>query len=144
MEGETPNVTGPLPRPDPDSAPYWAATLAGRLELQVCDGCGLVVFYPRARCPRCHGETLTWTVLSGRGTVYASTVVHRPADESMARDVPYVVALVDLAEGARLMTRIVDCPPDAVRAGMAVGVRFRRVSDEAALPEFAPLEALPE
>lgn len=130
----------PLPHPDPDSAPYWAATLAGRLDLQRCGSCGLVVFYPRARCPRCHADALAWSTMSGRGTVYASTVVYRPADESFAADVPYVVALVDLEEGARLMTRIVDCPPDTVRTGMPVTARFRRVSDEAALPVFAPAE----
>lgn len=72
--------------------------------------------------------------------MYASTVVYRPAGESFAADVPYVIALVDLEEGARLMTRIVDCPPDMVRTGMPVTARFRRVSDEAALPVFAPAE----
>jgi len=80
--------------------------------------------------------------MSGRGTVYASTVVHRPADESFAAEVPYVVALVDLEEGPRLMTRIVDCPAEDVRTGMPVAVRFLRVSDEAALPVFAPTEPI--
>jgi uncharacterized OB-fold protein len=133
-------VTPPRPRPDPDTAPFWAATLAGRLDLQRCASCGLVVFYPRARCPRCHGDALVWATMSGRGAVYASTVVHRPADESFAAEVPYVVALVDLDEGARLMARIVGCPPEEVRTGMPVTVRFRQVSDEAALPVFVPAE----
>jgi uncharacterized OB-fold protein len=131
-------VTPPIPHPDPDTAPFWAATLAGRLDLQRCDACHRVVVYPRARCPHCHADSLTWTTMSGRGTVYAATIVYRPADESFAADVPYVVALVDLEEGARLMTRIVDCPPEAVRTGMAVAVRFQPVSDDAALPLFAP------
>lgn len=131
-------MTAPIPHPDPDTAPFWAATLAGRLDLQRCDACRRIVVYPRARCPYCHADALTWTTMSGRGTVYASTIVYRPADESFAADVPYVVALVDLEEGARLMTRIVDCPPASVRTGMAVAVRFRPVSDEAALPVFAP------
>jgi uncharacterized OB-fold protein len=131
-------VTAPIPHPDPDTARYWAATLAGRLDLQRCDACGRVVMYPRARCPYCHADSLTWTTMSGRGTVYASTIVYRPADDSFAADVPYVVALVDLEEGARLMTRIVDCAPADVRTGMTVKVRFQHVSDEAALPVFAP------
>lgn len=129
----------PLPHPDQDSAAFWAATVAGRLNLQRCDACGLVVMYPRARCPRCHADALRWTTMSGRGTVYAATVVQRPLDESFAAEIPYVVALVDLDEGARLMTRIVDCPPAEVRTGMAVTVRFDRVSDEAALPVFVPV-----
>jgi len=134
-------VAPPIPHPDPDTAPFWAATLAGRLDLQRCDACHRVVAYPRARCPHCHAASLTWTTMSGRGTVYASTIVYRAADASFAADVPYVVALVDLEEGARLMTRIVDCPPEAVRTGMAVAVRFESVSDDAALPLFAPERA---
>jgi len=127
----------PVPHPDADSARFWAATLAGRLELPRCRSCGQLVWYPRRRCPGCHGDDLDWEVLSGLGTVYASTVVHR-APESFAGPVPYVVALVDLDEGARLMTNIVDCPPETVAIGMRVGVTFQRVSDQAALPLFAP------
>lgn len=131
-------MTPPIPNPDPDSAPFWAATLAGRLELPRCDRCHRIVVYPRPRCPYCHSSSLTWTHLSGRGTVYASTLVYRPADVSFADEVPYVVALVDLEEGGRLMTRIVDCPADEVHTGMAVTVRFQPISDEAALPVFSP------
>jgi uncharacterized protein len=128
----------PVPRPDADSARFWAATLAGRLELPRCRSCDRLVWYPRRRCPRCLGDDLDWEVLSGLGTVYASTVVNRAPSESFESEVPYVVALVDLDEGARLMTNIVGCPPETVAIGMRVTVTFRRVSDEAALPLFAP------
>lgn len=131
-------MSPPVPVPDADSARYWAATLEGRLELQRCVACGDLVFYPRARCPACHGDRLTWTVLAGTGSVYAFTVVHRPADPSLADAVPYVVALVTLTEGARLMTNIVDCDPTDVHVGMPVAVQFRHVSDAAALPVFSP------
>jgi uncharacterized protein len=134
-------VTRPVPSPDADSAPYWAAARAGRLELQRCRPCGLVVFYPRARCPRCHAADLAWETLSGRGTVHAYTIVHRAPDPSLEDAIPYVVALVDLDEGARLMTNIVDCAPEQVRIGLPVVVRFRPVSDAAALPLFGPLAA---
>jgi uncharacterized OB-fold protein len=71
--------------------------------------------------------------------VYAYTVVHRPAFPALAADVPYVVALVDLAEGARLMTNIVDCPPESVAVGLAVHVQFRSpVPGTHAVPVFAP------
>lgn len=129
------------PVPDRDSAPFWAATVEGRLDLQRCPSCGLVVFYPRARCQRCHAAGLAWETMTGHGTVYAFTIVHRAPDPSLADAVPYVVALVDLAEGARLMTNIVDCRPDDVRIGMPVAVRFQQVSDQVALPLFRPAQA---
>ena len=103
-----------------------------------CRSCDRLVWYPRRRCPRCHGDDLAWETLSGLGTVYASTVVHRAPSPQLEDDVPYVVALVDLDEGARLMTNIVECAPESVEIGMRVGVTFRRVSDDAALPLFAP------
>jgi hypothetical protein len=135
-------VSPPIPVPDADSSRYWAATLEGRLELQRCDACRRLVFYPRARCPRCYGDRLTWTTLAGTGTVHAFTVVHRPADPSLADAVPYVVALVELTEGARLMTNIVGCDPSDVHVGMPVAVSFRPVSDAASLPVFSPVPAV--
>lgn len=131
----------PVPVPDADSRPYWTAAAEGRLALQRCTSCDRLVWYPRARCPRCHGDRLTWETLSGAGTVHAFTVVYRPADPSLEDAVPYVVALVDLAEGARLMTNIVGCEPGDVRIGMAVRVLFREVADGIALPLFEPEEA---
>lgn len=131
-------MTPTAPVPDADSAPFWAATLENRLDLQRCRTCGIVVFYPRARCPACHTAELTWETMSGRGVVHAFTIVHRAPDPARAQDVPYVVALVDLDEGARLMTNLVGCAVDDVSVGMPVVVRFHRVSDQAALPLFAP------
>ena len=128
-----------LPQPDADSTRFWAATLEGRLELQRCRRCDRLVWYPRRRCPNCQADELVWERLSGLGTVYASTVVHRPPTEALAAEVPYVVALVDLDEGARLMTNVVECDPGAVQIGMRVAVTFRPVSDKAALPLFAPV-----
>jgi uncharacterized OB-fold protein len=128
-----------IPRADADSARYWAATVEGRLELPRCGACTLVIAYPRARCPRCHAGDLTWERMAGTGSVYSFTVVHRPSELALARDVPYVVALVDLDEGARLMTNIVGCAPDRVRIGMPVRVRFERVAVRAALPLFEPI-----
>ena len=128
----------PIPRPNPDTAPYWDAARAGRLELQRCTPCDRLVWYPRRRCHRCGSDDLRWETLSGAGEVHAFTVVHRTADPSLADAVPYVVALVDLAEGARLMTNIVDIEPGEVRIGTAVQVRFRMLDDDLALPVFGP------
>lgn len=127
----------PIPRPDPDTLPYWEAARAGRLDLQRCVPCGLLVWYPRRRCHRCGSGELHWETLSGEATVHAFTVVHRAPDPSM--DVPYVVALVDLAEGARLLTNLVDVDPADVEVGLPVRVRFRELAEGRTLPVFGPV-----
>ena len=124
------------PRADPDTRPYWEAARAGRLDLQRCGACNLLVWYPRRRCHRCGSDVLLWETMTGDGSVYAFTVVHRAPDPSV--EVPYVVALVDLAEGARIMTNLVDVDPADVRVGLPVRVRFRRLEGDLALPVFGP------
>jgi uncharacterized OB-fold protein len=126
----------PIPRPDPETQPFWDAAREGRLDLQRCLSCDLLVWYPRRRCHRCGSGDLRWETVSGDATVHAFTVVHRSPDPS--RPTPYVVALVDLVEGARLMTNIVDVDPAAVRIGLAVRVRFRPLDGDIELPVFGP------
>lgn len=105
----------------------------GRFEIQKCAACGRHVFYPRVQCPHCGGPDLDWIAPSGEGTVYSTTVVRRkPADGG-----DYNVALVDLAEGPRMMCRVVELPPEAVRIGMKVTARIAGAG-EAALVEFVP------
>jgi uncharacterized OB-fold protein len=125
----------PAPRPDPESAPYWAATLEGRLVVQRCTACGHSQLYGRAHCLACRGP-VEWVEASGRGTVYSFTVIRQNFSRSFKHLLPYVVALVDLEEGPRLMTNIVGCDPADVTIGSGVHVRFESVSDEAALPLF--------
>jgi hypothetical protein len=83
---------------------------------------------------------LEWAPASGRGEVYSYTTVFRPPTRDFQPDVPYVVAVVELTEGVRVISHIVDCPPDRVRIGMPVEVSFERVSDEIALPQFRPVD----
>ena len=132
----------PAPTIDPDSAPYWEALNAGRLILKSCNGCGKAHFYPRELCPYCHCDDLSWIEASGRGVIYSFTVCRRPAGPAFADEVPYVVALVDLAEGPRMMSRILG-DPAAVAIGQEVEVRFERQSDELVLPFFEVLEQQP-
>jgi uncharacterized OB-fold protein len=127
----------PLPVPDADSAAFWEGAREGRLMIQRCPRCGRHVFYPRLACPHCGGSPLEWVEASGRATVYSFTVVHR-APAAFADEAPYVVALVDLEEGPRMMTRITGLEPRAVRVGMAVEVRFGDLDDELKLPFFGP------
>lgn len=129
------NVTAPIPAVDPDTAPYWEAAWRGVLLIQRCDPCGRYQFYPRARCRRCFG-TVRWIESAGRGRVYAFTVVHRAPHPAFAGRVPYVVALVDLDEGVRLMTTLPDVGPDGVTIGQPVAVAFEQLTEAVTLPVF--------
>jgi uncharacterized protein len=125
----------PYPVPDRDTAPFWEAARQGRLVLPRCLDCGRRHFYPRAICPHCMGGSLEWVEASGRGSVHSFTVVHRPPS-GFEDDVPYVVALIDLEEGVRMMSRITGCAPAEVRIGLPVEVVFQAgAADAQAGPE---------
>lgn len=120
------------------SEPFWQATRGRRLIMQWCRPCERVVFYPREVCPRCLGFDLEWRDSQGTGTVYAFSVHYRTGSPEMMDRTPYVVALVDLAEGARLMTNIVGCDPADIGVGMGVQVTWELLSDGRHLPLFEP------
>lgn len=120
------------------SGPFWQATRERRLVMQWCRPCELVVFYPREICPTCLGYDLEWRDSPGSGTVYAFSVHHRTGSAEMADRTPYVVALVDLDEGARMMSNIVGCSPDDVAVGMGVRVTWEQLPDGRNLPLFEP------
>lgn len=119
----------------PAMATYSEALAAGRFRIQRCNGCRQYVFYPRVVCPHCASGDLDWVEPSGLGTVYSTTVVRRPADKGG----PYNVALIDLDEGVRLMSRVDGLTPDAVRIGLRVRVQVATVNGAPA-PVFTPLE----
>jgi uncharacterized protein len=133
------------PPVSPESAPFWDATRRGVFLLQWCEHCDRPVFYPRAVCPRCAtpAAAMTWREASGRGTVHAAVVEHRPerAGATFAGGRPYCVALVDLQEGVRIMSNVVGCVPDDVHTGMAVSLVWEPLSDGRQLPLFEPLAA---
>src|SRR5574341_127104 len=128
----------PLPVVDPESKPYWDAAKQHRLVIQQCQDCRAYVFYPRALCPHCHGARLDWKPVSGEGTVYSFTIAHRPAGPAFKGDVPYVVALIELREGARILSNLVTKNVDAVRVGDPVRVVFDDVTPDITLPKFEP------
>jgi uncharacterized OB-fold protein len=100
-----------------------------RLEAARCEGCGKIAFPARKICPSCRGDKLEKLVLSRKGKVVTSTVVHiAPLDFLM--EAPYAVALVETPEGARLMAQVVDCEPKAVAPGMEVALEFRLIRKE--------------
>lgn len=103
---------------------YEAGLRSGVFLIQRCRGCSAHIFYPRVLCPHCSSPDLGWVEPMGLGTVYSTTVVRRPADKGGS----YNVALVDLAEGVRLMTRVEAVSPEAVKIGMRVRVSVMNVN----------------
>jgi enoyl-CoA hydratase/carnithine racemase/uncharacterized OB-fold protein len=130
----------PLPAVQPWSEEFWRAAREHRLLVQECIDCKEKIFYPRKVCPECWSDNLGWSEASGKATVYSHTVTMDMVEPKFMGDLPYVLALVDLAEGVRMMTRIVDCDPEAVHIGMDVEVTFHDVTDEFSLPMFRPVD----
>jgi uncharacterized OB-fold protein len=126
----------PLPRRTPISAPYFDAAKEHRLIIQKCPRDGLF-FYPRTRCPGCLGEDWSWETMSGRGVVHAFTVDRVGHDPAQRSRLPLVVAVVELDEGPRLTSNIVDCSPEAIDIGMSVEAVFEDVGPET-LIQFRP------
>ena len=134
--------TSSRPLPSLAETPYarefWDAANEGRLVVQRCETCATTQYFPRPRCGAC-GGSVAWVEASGRGTVASHAVIRRPVSNPAFRDeIPYVTAYVELEEGPRLFTRIVECEPEAVERGMPVSVAFERVSETVALPTFEP------
>ena len=125
---------------------FWDATRERRYLVQWCAACATPIFYPREVCPSClSADALEWRESSGRGTVYAVSVQHRPANPTMADRVPYAVALVEVDAGdgtqvVRVMSNVVNCDPQAVRVGDAVSLTWEELSDGRNLPQFEPFE----
>ncbi len=132
----------PLPVPSGDSLSYWEGCREGKLLLQRCNQCKRFRFYPRFLCPYCSSSAFEWVPASGNGVVHAVTVVFRAPSKAFAQDCPYVIALVELEEGVRMMSNVTDCAPEAVVIGMPVQVYFDPVTPEIALPKFRPATLL--
>ena len=122
------------PRPTATSEPYWQGCREGELRLQKCKACGLVQFYPRILCGHCQHQDLDWVVASGQGEIASFTVVRRGVSDAYPS--PYVVALIDLREGPRMMSHVVDVDLDSVAVGDPVSVEFETWSAEIAMPVF--------
>jgi len=128
-----------LPTPDDHTQEYWDAARRGTLLIKRCAACGRAHSYPRRFCPYCWSEDVSWEAAGGRGTLYTYSVVHQNDLPPFDERVPYVAAIVELDEGPRVITTLVDCDLDALRVGMAVEVAFRAVSDEVTIPVFRPV-----
>lgn len=130
--------TIPTPPKAPWAEPYWEAARRGQLRLQFCPDCQRHVFYPRLYCPHCAGAALEWVDACGRATLYSFTEVRSNAPSSFLDRMPFIIAIVDLEEGVRMMSGLVEYQPDAVQCGMPLELTFDPVSDELTLPKFRP------
>ena len=133
-------LPAPAPLVLPEVKPFWDGTAEGRLLLPRCEDCQVFIWYPRPFCPSCASTRVSWVEASGRGTVYSYTINRRgQADLSAYKEAGvYVLAYVELDEGPRMMTNIVDCDPDSVKIGQRVQVVFHDTGEGTALPRFRP------
>jgi hypothetical protein len=116
---------------------FWAATAEGRFVLQRCEVCDIVIWFPRRHCPSCWTEVLTNFDAVGTGTIYSFTII-RKGSGNYEGAAPFVVAYVELPEGPRIMTNIVDCDPESVVVGMAVEIVFQDTGAGNSLYRFRP------
>ncbi|MEU3824884.1 nucleic acid-binding protein [Streptomyces sp. SID486] len=114
-----------VPEPDALTRPYWEAAAQGRLLVRRCGACGRAHHYPREFCPHCWSEEVTWEEAAGRATLYTWSTVHHNDLPPFTGRTPYTAAVVDLAEGPRMMTEVVGCEAADLVAGMALRVAFR-------------------
>jgi uncharacterized protein len=128
----------PIPGGGPVSSEFWSAVAEGRLLIQRCPACGTRQFYPRALCTTC-GEDPEWEEVSGRGTVHTFTVIRQNGATPFRDELPYVVAMVELEEGPRLMGNVTGCPVEDVAIGMAVEAYVVEAEPGVGVPFWRPV-----
>lgn len=121
-----------------ESAPFWHAIEQGKLLLLRCKNCGAYQAYPREHCSSCWARDIAAEAASGRGSIHTFSVVHRAIDPAFQSLVPYIVVLVDLDEGPRLTSHLINATPDSVQVGMRVKLRTGRLIGDKMLPLFEP------
>ncbi len=131
----------PLPSITPLTEPFWNAMREHRLALQHCRACNEFVWTPRPACTECGSDQLEWSGVSGKGTVYSFTIIRQVTPrggKGFEKEVPYIVAWIELDEGPRLCSNVVDCLLDCVAIGMPVEVVFEEADVKISLPKFRP------
>lgn len=132
-------MSRPIPHPTPETREFWDGVARDALMFQVCGDCAQVQSYPRVYCTRCHSRALSWRESTGRATLYSYTTVYRAATPAFRDDVPYVIALVDVEEGFRLMVNVRREQAARLRIGSAVRVRSADRGDGVLL-QYAEME----
>jgi uncharacterized OB-fold protein len=118
------DMTKPQPVTQPWSEKFWEGTKQGKLFIQVCKDCKSKIFYPRKFCPECWSGNLDWIEANGKAKIYTFSTAYSMVEPKFMDELPYTIAYVDLDEGIRMMTRIVDCKPEDLSFDMKVEVVF--------------------
>jgi uncharacterized OB-fold protein len=133
-------VEKPVPTASVETQTYWANLRERRFTMPRCEACGHRWFPPSLLCPKCHSDRQSWQEVSGRGTVFSFVTFHRVYHPAFADEVPYVVAVIELEEGPRILSNIVGLPPDKVVCGMPVALHLEARGEGVLIPQFAPAE----
>ena len=129
----------PLPEATPETREFWEGARRGELRIQRCLDCGKAYFFPRPFCPHCSSRNVEWFTASGKGTLHTYVIVHRGA-MGFQDAVPYAIAIVELEEGPRMMSNIIDVEPtpENLPIGLPLEVTWEQQSDEITLPLWRP------
>jgi hypothetical protein len=136
--------TRPLPVATPETREFWDGARRHELRIQRCGACGRAYFFPRPFCPHCSSRDVEWFTASGRGRLHTYVINHRPAF-GFQHAAPYVIAIVELEEGPRMMTNIVGVEPSPERLpiDLPLEIVWQQESDDVTLPLFRPAESVP-
>jgi uncharacterized OB-fold protein len=133
----------PLPTPvTPEAKPYWDGLKDNKLMLPKCDDCGKAHFYPRVICPHCHSRHISWIQASGKGKLYSFEIAYRSLNRAFKVELPVVLAMVELEEGPRIMSNLINIEPDpaVVKCDMPVEVVFEKLTDDCTISLFQPAQ----
>lgn len=128
----------PLPVITDENRPFWEGCRQGQLRLQYCTQCQHYQFYPRFYCMHCGAKTMQWRDASGHGVIYSYTVIHLNKAPAFVANTPYNVAIVQLEEGPRILSNIVDVAPTDICVDLPVTVVFDTINEQITLPHFRP------
>jgi uncharacterized OB-fold protein len=132
----------PLPEPTPETKEFWDSLKQHSIRIQRCQDCRDFYFYPRPFCPNCYSSNVAWENVSGKGKLETYVINHRPAP-GFQDDAPYVIAVVTLDEGPRMMTNLVNVEPEPehLPVDLPLEIVYDDVTDEITLPKFQPASA---
>ena len=135
-ERDVADYKGPVPQPTPETKPYWEGLRQGKLMIQRCKKCHKAYFYPRPVCPHCHSWEIEWFQASGKGKLYSYNINYRPPP--YMGTAPTVIAMVELEEGPRLMSNLIEVEPDPgkIKCDAPVELAFKKLTEEIMLPQF--------
>ena len=132
------DLVKPIPRPSTTTRPFWDGLNERKVQIQRCDGCDSWVFYPRTRCPSCLSDLLIWREVSAQGVLYTYTLARQPTAPHFADETPQQLAVVELDEGVRMTSTLVNVEPSDIVIGMRLQPYFDQVTDDVTLLRYQP------